>query len=796
MKRTRRFLSAVLACIMMLSCMTGVASAESETNWAEQSMKGGWILVTQEGGDTLGYSPDSGVTILEADGFAFKDMNKNGQLDTYEDWRLTDAERAAALAQMLSAEQIFPLMYHNTIKTLSNKLSDADTALVEAGLRAAVLRGVAPETAVTVATMDNVLQALCEKLDFAIPFNITTDPVSSLANMPDNSALAATFDTELAKEASNEMAKRYRSMGIRMLLGPQMDLTSEPTWTRFSGAFSEDPALTRDMAIATISGYQSTYDAEGNDLGWGDESVAATAKHYIAEASAEGGREGHSDAGKYSVFPGNNFDAHLIGFFDGALKLGTATEEVASMMSSYSIAYTEDESLGELVGSTFSAYKIGLLRNNGYDGVLVSDWKVLDPDFGRGVEGLSAAERIVLGVKAGMDQFGGSFDVESLSSIAEAYDMMVAELGEEATLARFRESARRIFESLMEMELFENPYVDVNHTEEVINDPVGYELGKEVALKSVIMLKNENSAIAPAAESSEKETVYIPLVYTPTTSKLMAGQIKVTPASWGESPLAAAAAQYYNVITDTVGEPTGEPDADGNPTYTADDVIRPTAEELAACSKAIIFITSPSNSTYDDATGEYYPYSLQYGEYTADSDAVRQEAIANGVQVTIIDTPYGTSTVETVEDRSYYGKTVTATNTHDIDPIHYAAENLPDEASVIVCLTMNNPTVVAEFEPDADAILVSMVTTDDSIYEIISGKVEPSGLLPCQMPKDMVAVEAELEDVPRDMECYVDASGNTYDFTFGLNWAGVINDDRVAKYNVPALTTPETEIAK
>lgn len=53
-----------------------------------------------------------------------------------------------------------------------------------------------------------------------------------------------------------------------------------------------------------------------------------------------------------------------------------------------------------------------------------------------------------------------------------------------------------------------------------------------------------------------------------------------------------------------------------------------------------------------------------------------------------------------------------------------------------------------------------------------------------QQPLDMETVEAQYEDVPRDMDCYVDADGNTYDFTFGLNWSGVIDDERVAKYNV------------
>ena len=77
---------------------------------------------------------------------------------------------------------------------------------------------------------------------------------------------------------------------------------------------------------------------------------------------------------------------------------------------------------------------------------------------------------------------------------------------------------------------------------------------------------------------------------------------------------------------------------------------------------------------------------------------------------------------------------------------------------------------------------------------IITGQVEPSALLPYQMPKDMAAAEAQLEDVPRDVECYVDSNGNAYDFGFGMNWSGVINDERVQTYSAPALTEVEADI--
>ena len=101
---------------------------------------------------------------------------------------------------------------------------------------------------------------------------------------------------------------------------------------------------------------------------------------------------------------------------------------------------------------------------------------------------------------------------------------------------------------------------------------------------------------------------------------------------------------------------------------------------------------------------------------------------------------------------------------------------------VIVVLNTGKPVIPAEFEGKADAILVSFGVQNQAIFDIISGKAEPSGLLPMQMPANMKTVEEQNEDVPRDMICYKDADGNTYDYAFGMNWSGVINDARVAAY--------------
>ncbi len=101
---------------------------------------------------------------------------------------------------------------------------------------------------------------------------------------------------------------------------------------------------------------------------------------------------------------------------------------------------------------------------------------------------------------------------------------------------------------------------------------------------------------------------------------------------------------------------------------------------------------------------------------------------------------------------------------------------------VIVLIDVSNPMVFSEIEKSASAIVVHFGVQDQALMDIITGAAEPSGLLPFQMPADMKTVEEQYEDVPRDMNCYVDSDGNKYDFGFGLNWKGVINDERVAKY--------------
>jgi len=164
----------------------------------------------------------------------------------------------------------------------------------------------------------------------------------------------------------------------------------------------------------------------------------------------------------------------------------------------------------------------------------------------------------------------------------------------------------------------------------------------------------------------------------------------------------------------------------------------------------------------------YMPISLQYGEYTADH--ARAESIAGG------------DPMEPSANRSYRGKTVISSNASDMDLVREARRLIGDKP-LVLAVSMLKPFVPAEIEPYADALILAIEVQNQAVLDIVSGAFEPQGLLPVQLPADMKAVEEQYEDKAHDMRCYVDADGNTYDFAFGMNWSGVINDDRVKKYS-------------
>jgi len=743
----------------------------------------GIVLVKNTNGPTLGYSINSGVKILTVDGFSFKDLNKNGKLDKYEDWRLPVDERAKDLASKMSVEQIAGLMLysvHQAIPALAGpfgrgtyngklfKDGGVDPSwvtdqqkdfLIKDNLRHVLVTTVqSPEVA---AKWSNNVQALVEGVGLGIPANNSSDPRHSafsgveytagaggkISQWPDQLGLAATFDPKVVQQFGSIAAKEYRALGITTALSPQIDLGSEPRWVRINGTFGEDPQLAADMARAYVDGFQTSEGAAEIRGGWGFNSVNAMMKHWPGGGPEEGGRDAHYAYGKYAVYPGNNLDEHLISFVDGALKLSGKTMQAAAVMPYYTISYGRDIKNKEDRGNSYSKYLItDLLRTKyGYDGVVCTDWLVTadeakTPDVflaGKswGMEDKTVAERHYKILMAGVDQFGGNNDA---GPVLEAYQMGVNEHGEPFMRARFEQSAVRLLRNIFRTGLFENPYLDVQHSAKTVGNPDFMTAGYNVQLKSIVMLKNQNHVL-PIAKT---KTVYIPKKYIAPNKSIFGD---VSPEKWEDAVRPELLKKYFNVTDD------------------------PAKADLA-----IVFVNSPNGGAgYDIAdtktggTG-YFPISLQYGPYTATE--AREHSIAAG-----------DPTEPNVNDRTYRNKSVTTANAMDLKIIHDTKLAMKGKP-VVVAINISKPTIAREFEKDASSIIGSFGVQNQAILDILSGKAEPSGLLPFQMPEDMTTVELQDEDIPHDMICYTDAAGHTYDFGFGMNWKGVINDTRTRQY--------------
>ncbi|MBU4335093.1 MAG: glycoside hydrolase family 3 protein, partial [Actinobacteria bacterium] len=183
-------MAAVGVLTLTAACTTGTSDddATDANKFTTRDVTDGtttFVLVENpDGGQTLSYAKDGPMELLEVeeDGntLAFKDMNANGELDPYEDWRLEAGDRAADLADDLTAEQISGLMLFSSHEgSPSDGLTDTQkTYLSESNLRA-VLNAGSSDVEDNV-TWVNEMQAYVETLTTSdapyIPANFSSDP--------------------------------------------------------------------------------------------------------------------------------------------------------------------------------------------------------------------------------------------------------------------------------------------------------------------------------------------------------------------------------------------------------------------------------------------------------------------------------------------------------------------------------------------------------------------------------------------------------------------------------------------
>lgn len=779
-----------------------------------------WLVENPNGGPRLAYSPDSGVSLIEVtEGehtYAFKDLNKNGVLDPYEDWRLPVLERAEDLASRLDLDQISGLMLYPVGEPFDTEGSinpSVQMQLEDFGVRFLLTNQSTRQNSVP---WNNRVQAWTEKNDpHGIPVNVSSDPRNTvmggrftlfgkcdMSQWPGNLGLAATFDPNWVLLHGQITSKQYRAYGIGTGLSPQVDLATEPRWSRFSGTFGEGSKLAGDMAAAYVRGFQSTWEGlgpEAKDLGWGKDSVVTMIKHFPSDGAAEGGREAHNNFGKFNVYPGDNMAEHW-SVFDKAFHIPeSSTGGAKAVMPSYSIAIGNNGPIGQPVGSGYSKYKLtDLLKDQlGYDGLVCCDWDITTGKCW-GVENDGTLERHYKALKAGLHMFGGSNDADANR---EAYDFGLA--ANKKFFKALPDMPKAFFDQLKQAAegedpkvimdeifytaavkclsisfyngLFEDPYVIYAEADEAMDNPEFSQIAYDCQKASVVLLKNQGGII----KSSEgKKTVYVPMAYDGGMPGFM-GMAPRPAEIYVPFDNSEKFHEFFDLVTDTIS-----PTADSAHLLPS-DIIRRT--DFTGVDMAIITASNPDtgNGFHENKVcmepgkldNGYYPVSLQYGPYYADPAVVREPMGLDPDE----ECAWVAAGGKRGHSRYYGGKTVEASNGGFIDTIKAIREAAPD-LPVAVYLTVNNPMCFYEFEPMVQAIVAGFSVSDDAAAEILAGRYEPQGLLPCQMPANMETVEKQFEDVPFDMDCHVDTEGNVYDYGYGLNWSGKISDWRTEKY--------------
>ncbi|MEO7911018.1 MAG: glycoside hydrolase family 3 N-terminal domain-containing protein [Roseiflexaceae bacterium] len=448
--------------------------------------------------------------------FTFRDLNQNGRLDIYEDSRRPIDERVEDLLSQMTLEEKAGLMFH----TIAGVAEDGSLAPPSDGFGRTTITELVDTRLMNhfnvhalpgprlAAGWHNNLQALAESTRLGIPVTLSSDPRHAFSNnpvtnfsagafslWPEPIGLAATGDPALVETFGDMARQEYLAVGIRVALHPMADLATEPRWGRISGTFGEDAALASRMVAAYIRGFQGA--------ALGPASVACMTKHFPGGGPQMNGEDAHFSYGKEQVYPGDNFDYHLIPF-EAAFAAGAA-----QIMPYYGMP------IGlpiEAVGFGFNKDVVtGLLREKyGFDGVVCTDWMLLTSleAGGRvlieakcwGVEDLSVAERARKAIEAGVDQFGG-----------EACPEVIVELVRSGQIeeSRIDVSARRLLRDKFRLGLFDDPYLDLDAAERVVGDAAFRAAGEDAQRRSIVLLKNGTSAAGAILPARGTPKLYV-----------------------------------------------------------------------------------------------------------------------------------------------------------------------------------------------------------------------------------------------------------------------------------------------
>jgi len=557
----KRILSLLIAAMMLLGMIPAMAESGVEYIPAPYTIGEGAniydtylepvVYQNGEGEPTIGVTT---VGVLKVDGKYFKDSNNNKQLDSFEDWRLPAEERANALVLTLTNQQKASFIFNNLmcnplVKTLADtKKEDGtidptkiithtevkaeetqmaggpkgvnisgfslpdDYAIVAEGLRHAVYRGNQGYEGSVVGLLNNVGNQYSEYANMVagetvLPWTLISNPISF--GYVNNMALAAAVMGDVANGGDYSMVEEYAELdrelwvaqGIRQMYGPQIDLASDPRWSRNSGTYGEVPEVVAGITTALVAGYQQ------GTQGVQREGVSLSIKHFPGDGAAENGYESHTYQGQWRIYttPGSLEKYQLVGF-QAACDAG-----VSSIMPCYSRDTTDPRSAEQSyrgvvipvdqVGSAYSHTMMQTLLTEamGFKGFINTDSGILSGQT-FGVETLTMPERYAKLINNGVGAIGAGFEHYHVMTALNDGLITEEQLNKVVAARLWRE---------IDQGRIDNPYVDLANADAIRAKCATGEVAEKVFLsqqKSVVLLKNKGNVL-PLNDTSKK--VYI-----------------------------------------------------------------------------------------------------------------------------------------------------------------------------------------------------------------------------------------------------------------------------------------------
>ena len=662
--------------------------------------------------------------LLKINDLTFKDLNRNGSLDPYEDWRLPVENRAADLLSKMTMEEKAGLMQITSFN--ANGLADY---VNNRNIRYLILRD--NLSARELAARANAAQELAEKSRLGIPLVFTSNPRNHVrdtlvyeeaeasgefSSWPGTLGLAAANDLNLIREFAEIARVEWRAAGIQKMYGYQVDVATEPRWYRIQTTFGEDPKLSAGISRELVIGFQ------GRTLG--PTSVAMTMKHFPGDGAVDKGLDPHNTWGQWAVYPtADSLFKYQLPPFQAAVDAGTS-----SIMSYYNNPsnaksgsqlpagwwQSEKQQFDEVAGA-YNATLLGkLLRERmGFKGYINTDSGVLGNNA-FGVENLTLPERFAKAVKAGVSLFSDNNDPKGLIDAVKQHLLSEADLNTPVTY---------LLKEMFQLGMFENPYTDPDKAQETATSPASAARADEAHRKSIVLLRNDKKLL----------------------------------------PIKGATKIYVEVFAE---QPAG---AGGRGGGRGRGALGPQADAAAGRRE-----TGPQG---DGGRGQG-PGRAGGARNSATQTAALKALLANDPSVQVVDAleqadlalVWLRPTVNQRPENDYADIALSKLTGIDVEKVRQIEAAKP----TVLVINMINPWVINEVEPGAAAVLATFDIKAEALLDVVRGRFQPTGKLPLTVPADQAAVDRNAPDVPGYAEAfdyaYKNRSKDKYVFGFGLSY--------------------------